>query len=35
MKGGIEELVAWLESQQATDSVDAAMERLAAHGLVA
>ena len=35
LKEGIEELVAWLESQQATDSVDAAMERLAAHGLVA
>lgn len=35
LKEGIEELVAWLESQQATDSVDAAMERLAVHGLVA
>ena len=35
LKEGIEELVAWLDSQQATDSVDAAMERLAAHGLVA
>src|SRR5438270_8177566 len=35
LKEGIEELVAWLESQHATDSVDAAMERLAAHGLVA
>jgi dTDP-L-rhamnose 4-epimerase len=35
LKEGIEELVAWLDSQQAADSVDAAMERLAAHGLVA
>jgi dTDP-L-rhamnose 4-epimerase len=35
LKEGIEELVAWLESQQADDSVDAAMEKLTAHGLVA
>ena len=35
LKEGIEELVAWLESQQAADTVDVAMERLAAHGLVA
>ena len=35
LKEGIEELVAWLESQQASDNVDEAMERLSAHGLVA
>ena len=35
LKEGIEELVAWLESQQACDNVDEAMERLSAHGLVA
>jgi dTDP-L-rhamnose 4-epimerase len=35
LKEGIEELVAWLESQQASDHVDEAMERLNAHGLVA
>jgi dTDP-L-rhamnose 4-epimerase len=35
LKEGIEELVAWLESQQASDHVDEAMERLTAHGLVA
>jgi dTDP-L-rhamnose 4-epimerase len=34
-RDGIQELVAWLESQQAEDSVDKAMERLAVHGLVA
>ena len=35
LKKGIEELVEWLESQQASDHVDEAMERLHAHGLVA
>ncbi len=35
LKEGIEELVVWLQSQQARDNVDEAMERLAAHGLVA
>ncbi len=35
LKDGIEELAAWLQSQQATDSVDEAMERLIVHGLVA
>jgi dTDP-L-rhamnose 4-epimerase len=35
LKEGIEELVEWLESQQASDNVDEAMERLHAHGLVA
>jgi dTDP-L-rhamnose 4-epimerase len=35
LREGIEELVAWLESQQASDNVDEAMERLNAHGLVA
>jgi dTDP-L-rhamnose 4-epimerase len=35
LKEGIEELVEWLESQQASDHVDEAMERLHAHGLVA
>jgi dTDP-L-rhamnose 4-epimerase len=35
LKEGIEELVAWLESQQASDRVEEAMERLTEHGLVA
>jgi len=35
LKQGIEELVEWLQSQQAGDSVDNAMQQLAAHGLVA
>jgi dTDP-L-rhamnose 4-epimerase len=35
LKEGMEELVVWLESQQASDNVDAAIERLSAHGLVA
>ena len=35
LQEGVEELVAWLESQQASDRVEEAMERLAAHGLVA
>lgn len=35
LKEGFEELVAWLESQQASDNLDEAMERLNAHGLVA
>jgi dTDP-L-rhamnose 4-epimerase len=35
LKDGIEELVAWLESQQASDHVEQAMELLTAHGLVA
>jgi dTDP-L-rhamnose 4-epimerase len=35
LKEGIEELVEWLESQQANDNVDEAMERLNAFGLVA
>jgi dTDP-L-rhamnose 4-epimerase len=35
LKEGIEELVTWLESQQASDHVEEAMERLTAHGLVA
>jgi dTDP-L-rhamnose 4-epimerase len=35
LKQGIEELVAWLESQRASDNVDEAMERLNVHGLVA
>lgn len=35
LKRGIEELVGWLESQQADDSMDDAMERLHVHGLVA
>jgi dTDP-L-rhamnose 4-epimerase len=35
LKEGIEELATWLESQQASDHVDEAMERLSAHGLVA
>jgi dTDP-L-rhamnose 4-epimerase len=32
---GIDELAAWLKSQQASDKADEAMERLSAHGLVA
>jgi dTDP-L-rhamnose 4-epimerase len=35
LKEGIAELAGWLHSQQATDSVDEAMERLTVHGLVA
>ncbi len=35
LREGIEELAGWLQSQQATDSVDEAMERLTVHGLVA
>jgi dTDP-L-rhamnose 4-epimerase len=35
LREGIDELVAWLKSQQANDKVDEAMERLSAHGLVA
>lgn len=35
LKQGVEELVAWLESQQAKDSVDHAMQQLSVHGLVA
>ena len=35
LREGIEELVAWLKSQRASDKVDEAMERLSAHGLVA
>jgi dTDP-L-rhamnose 4-epimerase len=35
LKQGLEELVAWLESQQARDSVDQAMEQMSVHGLVA
>ena len=35
LKQGVEELVAWLESQQAKDSVDQAMQQLSVHGLVA
>jgi dTDP-L-rhamnose 4-epimerase len=35
LKEGIAELAGWLQSQQATDSVDEAMERLTVHGLVA
>jgi len=35
LKQGIEELVDWLQSQQADDNVDDAMERLNVHGLVA
>jgi dTDP-L-rhamnose 4-epimerase len=35
LREGIEELVAWLKSQRASDKVDEAMERLTAHGLVA
>jgi len=35
LREGIDELVAWLKSQQASDKVDEAMEQLSAHGLVA
>ncbi len=35
LKEGIEELVEWLESQQASDNVEQAMELLTVHGLVA
>jgi len=35
LEQGLEELVTWLESQQARDSVDQAMEQLSVHGLVA
>ena len=35
LKEGIAELVDWLESQQAKDNVDEAIETLAVHGLVA
>jgi len=35
LREGVEELVAWLELQQASDNVEQAMERLSAHGLVA
>jgi dTDP-L-rhamnose 4-epimerase len=35
LREGIQELVAWLESQQASDHVEHAMELLTAHGLVA
>jgi dTDP-L-rhamnose 4-epimerase len=35
LKEGIEELVEWLQSQQAADNVDEAMQWLTAHGLVA
>lgn len=35
LRAGIGELVAWLKSQQASDRVDEAIERLSAHGLVA
>jgi dTDP-L-rhamnose 4-epimerase len=35
LKEGIAELAGWLESQQAKDSVDEAMQHLAVHGLVA
>jgi dTDP-L-rhamnose 4-epimerase len=35
LKQGVEELVAWLRSQQAKDSVDQAMQQLNVHGLVA
>ena len=35
LKKGLEELVAWLESQQAKDSVDHALQQLSVHGLVA
>lgn len=35
LREGIEELVAWLKPQRASDKVDEAMERLSAHGLVA
>ena len=35
LKAGIEELVSWIESQQAHDTVDQAMQVLTVHGLVA
>jgi dTDP-L-rhamnose 4-epimerase len=35
LKRGLEELVEWLESQQAGDSLDEAMQQLGVHGLVA
>lgn len=35
LKEGIKELVVWLESQQANDTVDEALQRLTVHGLVA
>jgi dTDP-L-rhamnose 4-epimerase len=35
LKEGIAGLAAWLESQQAKDNVDEAMQRLEVHGLVA
>ena len=35
LKQGIEELVEWLQSQQANDNVESAMEQLSVHGLVA
>ncbi len=35
LKQGLEELVTWLESQQAGDSLDQAMQQLSTHGLVA
>ncbi len=35
LREGIDELVAWLKSQRASDKVGEAMERLSAHGLVA
>ena len=35
LREGVEELVAWLESQQASDNINEAMDRLSAHGLVA
>ena len=35
LREGIDELVAWLKSQEASDAVDEAMEQLSAHGLVA
>jgi dTDP-L-rhamnose 4-epimerase len=35
LKQGVEELVTWLQSQPAKDSVDQAMQQLNVHGLVA
>jgi dTDP-L-rhamnose 4-epimerase len=35
LKQGIQELVQWLKSQEASDRVEEAMERLNLHGLVA
>lgn len=35
LQEGIEELVTWLETQQANDTVDDALQRLTVHGLVA